>query len=583
MADAHNFSLESQRLGPLPIINQFIDRLGLEKLLQKYLPPPDERTRVPYEKALGVLVRSILVEREPIYRQQEVVLAYCPRVFGLTSRQAENLTDDAVGRALDRLFSADHRSLLTEVVVAARRHFNVSLDELHNDSTTVRLTGQYSEARGRSIRGKRAPWVTYGDSKDRRPDLKQLLLNLTTTADGDVPVHMWCGDGNTSDSNTHLDTWRALRDLHGKPDFLYVADSKLCGEESMLEIAAAGGRLVTVMPRTRNEDKQFRARIQEDAVPWEKGWDRPNPRGKYKPRDMWFVYRDQVPSKENWPVIWVFSTLLRDHQGRRRQDRIARAQQELAKLKGQVEGPRSRMRSQPLIEAKVERILGRFRVRRYIRAWVAVGIDAKFRQDRPGRPGPNTRYVRKIRRKHTLHWEIDEQPIEYDKKSDGMYPLLTNARNLTPLQVLEAHKRQPGVEKRFQRAKSVHEIAPVLLKNESRIEAFFLVYFIALLLEALVEREIRLSMRREGIKSLPIYPEERKSTRPTGPTIFRLFSLVARHVVRKGDTEAQAFEAQLTDLQKEVLRLLKVSTKCYRPPAEAGRNSVETPDLIRGM
>jgi transposase len=51
------------------------------------------------------------------------------------------------------------------------------------------------------------------------------------------------------------------------------------------------------------------------------------------------------------------------------------------------------------------------------------------------------------------------------------YPLISNDRNLSPAQVLEAHKGQPMIEKRFEQTKTVHEIAPVLLKNEGRIEA----------------------------------------------------------------------------------------------------------------
>jgi transposase len=52
-----------------------------------------------------------------------------------------------------------------------------------------------------------------------------------------------------------------------------------------------------------------------------------------------------------------------------------------------------------------------------------------------------------------------------------MYPLITNDRGKSPAQVLEAHKGQPMIEKRFEQIKTVHEIAPVLLKNEGRIEA----------------------------------------------------------------------------------------------------------------
>ncbi len=79
-----------------------------------------------------------------------------------------------------------------------------------------------------------------------------------------------------------------------------------------------------------------------------------------------------------------------------------------------------------------------------------------------------------------------------------MYPLVTNDRSLTAREVFCAHKRQPEVEKRFCQAKSTLQIAPVLLKNEGRVEALFFCYFLALLLCALIERELRLAMARGG-------------------------------------------------------------------------------------
>ena len=50
----------------------------------------------------------------------------------------------------------------------------------------------------------------------------------------------------------------------------------------------------------------------------------------------------------------------------------------------------------------------------------------------------------------------------------------------------------------------VHEIAPVFLKNSLRIEAFFSVYFVALLVQALIERELRQAIKREGLKASPL-------------------------------------------------------------------------------
>jgi transposase len=90
------------------------------------------------------------------------------------------------------------------VVVAAVAAFDLSLEELHNDSTTVRFCGQYAHHRPR--RGKRPAFIAYGHSKDHRPDLKQLLYIRTTTEDGAVPVQFRCESGNANDSPTHIET-----------------------------------------------------------------------------------------------------------------------------------------------------------------------------------------------------------------------------------------------------------------------------------------------------------------------------------------------------------------------------------------
>ena len=127
-------SLRDERLGALPLINHFIERLGLERHLEAFVPTTDRRVRVPYAKALGVLLRSLLIEREPMYRQHETVATFTPAAFGLDRALAERLSDDAVGRALDRLFDADRAALMTAVVVGAVDAFAVALSR--NCTTT---------------------------------------------------------------------------------------------------------------------------------------------------------------------------------------------------------------------------------------------------------------------------------------------------------------------------------------------------------------------------------------------------------------------------------------------------------------
>ena len=227
-------ALQTERLGPLPLINHFLERLELEARLERFVPTHDRRIRLPYAKALGVVVRSVLVEREPLYRQQETVSTFAAQAFGLDEALVAHVGDDAVGRALDRLFDADRAALLTDVVVGAVSAFDVALEELHNDSTTVRFCGQYTKARGRKLRAKAAPFITYGYSKDHRPDLKQLLFILTTTDDGGVPVQFRCEHGNTSDSRTHQQTWDCLCRAAARVDFLYRGRGRGRGVSSRL-------------------------------------------------------------------------------------------------------------------------------------------------------------------------------------------------------------------------------------------------------------------------------------------------------------------------------------------------------------
>lgn len=560
--EAAGFTLHTERLGPLPLINHFIERIGLHATLSRHVAS-DARCAITHASALGVLLRSIIVEREPIYRQHETVHGFADGMFGISSRQMEHLSDDRLGRALDRLFDADRTALLTELVLAVGQRFGVRFDEFHNDSTTISLCGSYRSAQGRRIRARTAPAVTYGHSKAHRPDLKQLLFILTMSADGNVPVAFRCADGNTSDSVTHIQTWSTLRAVAGRSDFLYVADSKLCSRENMDHIDRAGGRFVTVMPRSRLEDAQFREWIQTHTPEWTLVWDRPNPRYADGPRDCWYVHRATLPSMEAWSIVWVWSTLLTLRQHARRLRNIAAAIEELERLRQRLASSKTRLRGAPEIDLAVKLIVERHHVARYLKVRRVVREEHVFKQARRGRPGPHTAYRKITKRRFDVQWTTDEDAITYDRRSDGMYPLMTNDRSLSATQLLQAHKGQPMIEKRFEQIKTVHEIAPVFLKNEGRIEALFTLYAVALLVQALIERELRLAMARQGIDELPIYPEQRQCAHPTTEQVLRLFSLAERHQLRRQGRTVQAFDLRLTELQRQVLALLGVPASVF--------------------
>src|SRR5512144_1124259 len=182
------FALSSQTLGALPIVNAFLARMRVDALLGRVLGAADARVALAPAKAIGLLIRNLCVSREPIYALGEWASPLDPSLLGLNADDVALLNDDRVGRALDQLFDADRASLLTALMLGVIGEFGVDCSQLHNDSTSITLTGAYRAADGHDRAGKPTPAAAHGHNKDHRPDLKQLLWILTVSADGAVPV-----------------------------------------------------------------------------------------------------------------------------------------------------------------------------------------------------------------------------------------------------------------------------------------------------------------------------------------------------------------------------------------------------------
>jgi hypothetical protein len=112
--------------------------------------------------------------------------------------------------------------------------------------------------------------------------------------------------------------------------------------------------------------------------------------------------------------------------------------------------------------------------------------------------------------------------------------LISNDDSLAELEMLLTYKSQPALEKRFSHLKTDFEVAPVYLKEVSRIQALLCVYFLALLTESLLERELHRATDRDATESLPPYPEGRKCCRPTARRLIDLFDDVQLHSLRAG-------------------------------------------------
>src|SRR6185437_10709445 len=149
--------------------------------------------------SLLVLFANLLMAREPVYGVGEWAALFPPDLLGLREQDLSRLHDDRLGRCLDRMFEGIGPTLIMAVVRHVIREFQVGLEELHNDSTTVSFYGAYDAAGVESEqRGRPTHAITWGHSKARRPDLKQLLYILTVTGDGNVPVYFSSDSGTRS-------------------------------------------------------------------------------------------------------------------------------------------------------------------------------------------------------------------------------------------------------------------------------------------------------------------------------------------------------------------------------------------------
>lgn len=534
-------ALRTRKIGALPIIDRYMAQLELRKLLAAALE------RETYVDAIELLVKSILVKPNALYRVGEWATLYDPSlVYGA------QLSDDVLGRALVRLFEADRASLMTRLIVATIKKFHLDIGQIHNDTTTVKLCGAYVRQNSQAVQ------LKHGYSKNHRPDLLQLVYSLSVTADGAVPVHFKAYDGNQSDDGTHWETWQTLRGVLGRSDFIYVADSKLCVSEILMKIDRAQGRFVTVLPKTRQESEEFCEKVLLSTVRWERIYSKRSTR-KRERKDVFESAQEFYQMREGFRLYWFRSSekALRDEQGRT--FRLATTHDRLKLLN--VSSRRGPKTEAALLKA-ARKILDHYRVKNWFNLGIQVETVEKFRQTRRGKATKNTVFYRIQKKVPKVTWTLNQQALDRDQAMDGIFPLATNTK-LSALEVLKTYKYQPKIEKRHSLFKSVLEISPVFLKKNDRIEALIFVYFIAQTIAALIERTIRKKMTEQNISELPVLPENRMSQCPSAAQIMSAFEHRDKHELFERGTFLKTFADPLTSLQKQLLVMLDVSQTRY--------------------
>ncbi len=195
-----------------------------------------------------------------------------------------------------------------------------------------------------------------------------------------------------------------------------------------------------------------------------------------------------------------------------RAERIDRARRALAELSQRLGGPRARITTRVAVEEAAAALIAASGAERWVNVTVSETVEERYRQEKRGRPGKDTRYRKIEKTRFGLKVSIDAEQVRYDAASDGCFPLASNDHDLTDTEVLAAYRYQPNLEKRHHELRSVQDAAPVTLKSPFRIEALFACQFVALLINCLIERQLRQAMARERIPELALHHEQRACT-----------------------------------------------------------------------
>jgi transposase len=475
-------------LAHLPIVKEYAERMGFVEIMNQVLACGMHVS--PGQTVLG-LVMNVLCGRSPVYRVEEF---FRTRDVGLLIGEeinADMLNDDAIGRVLDRIYEYGTWKIFSDVSLNACRKFHVNCSEVHMDTTSVSVWGEYKETAGESLH------IVYGHSKDNRPDLKQFIISLLC-AERTLPVSAEFQNGNASDKKINGKLIAELPQIMsrhglGKQDFIYVADSALatktnfsllgddirfitrlpenfgaCGEIISKAIAAGTWQDVGRLSHRKVNGREISAgyRLQEEAV---------NIEGK--------KYR----------AVVVHS----DAHDRRRQKRIDNAVKKDAEAIQEKITALSKKEFYCLPDA--QKAAAELKDGSFHRVSCSLESREVYRRGRPGKDGK--RVVQGERYRILATVAENEAAIKKLREEAGCFVLVSNVprQQKTALDILKTYKEQDGIERNFGFLKDPLIANDIFLKKPHRIEAMGLVFILALLLWRLMERNMRQKVKKENI------------------------------------------------------------------------------------
>ena len=447
--------------------------------------------------------------------------------------KAEHLNDDALGRCLDAIHGYGSTKLFSEIAFEIALEKGLLGKNAHLDTTSISVIGEYDVEEEDGV-----PKITYGHSKDHRPDLKQVVLSLTTTGKARFPIWMEALDGNSSDKANFHETLRKMtafqEQLKEAPSFIFVADSALYTPEKLLN--APHLRFISRVPETIKEAQLLCQTPKEDLC-WTEL------RDGYAMTNLGSLYGG---IKQRWQLIFSEQACKREQKTLIR--KIATEGEQLDK---ELWHAGNRMYTCKLDAEKAAKTLSKGV--RYHTIFHAIEVVKKHADS--GKP-KRDKVPQIIGYQIHAKSERDAEKIAKKEITLGRFILATNVLDYEHLRddtILAEYKQQSQVEGGFRFLKDpCFQVSSVFLKSPHRIEALMMVMTLCLM----VYNMAQFHLRRALTENNDTVPNQlgKPVQNPTSRWIFRMMLDVAVAQVKLGDNIVKESITNLSDTTRKIIR-----------------------------
>ncbi len=529
--------IRSDRLDHLGIVAGVCREIGLAEYLDAVAGPTEQQVSVG-TATVAMIVNGLGFSNRRLYLVSQFFATKPVEHLLGPGISADRLHDACLGRTLDWLYAHDPTVLFAGIAHQARQRFGVAARQVHVDTTSFSVSGEYAPGEeAEDDADAQVVAVTYGYSRDHREDLKQWMLALATTRQGDIPLYLHALDGNASDKASLVAAVEALGEqLHGEGETpIFVADSGMYSRENMARLNRAQVRWISRVPETSAEAKA--AVRTADAAAWQRAG------------ELSFTPVTTAPRGDRWVVG-------RTSQGEER------ARAALARKAEQAQGEWEktlwhlsvqRFACAPDAQAALAKQLSR------LPEWLQVEahLVAHPTHTRPGRP-------RKDSVPAGMRWQVaarvtlDAAALECAVVRQACFLVATNVLDPTVLsdqELIQTYKEQTSVERGFAFLKDPLFLASsVFVKNPERIVALSLVMVLCLLVYRLAEHRLREQLAATG---QTVSNQVSKLTdRPTLRWIFQCFEGISLLTFPQPGGPPQQAVTELEPLHEQVLALL---------------------------